>query len=74
MILGRKTWQSLPESSQPLSGRFNVVLSRQPKEAFHGAHLVCQSLTEALDAISSPPLLDKIESVFILGGAAVYEV
>ena len=74
VIVGRRTWESLPASVRPLSGRFNVVLSRQPKEAFPGAHLVCSSLTGAVDTISSPPLADKIESVYILGGSAVYEV
>ena len=74
VILGRKTWHSLPANVRPLPGRFNVVLSRQPKEAFAGAHLVCCSLSEAVNTISSPPLADKIESIFILGGSVVYEV
>src|ERR1700733_8282193 len=29
VIMGRKTWQSLPESNRPLPKRFNIVLSRQ---------------------------------------------
>ena len=74
VIIGRKTWHALPANRQPLPGRFNVVLSRQPKEAFPGADLVRTSLTAAVEAISSPPLTEKIESIFILGGAAVYEV
>ena len=75
MIIGRKTWDSLPPNVRPLPGRFTVVLSRQqPKEAFPGAHLVSCSLTEAVDTISSIPLADKIESVYILGGSTVYEV
>lgn len=74
MIIGRKTWHSLPANVRPFPNRFNVVLSRQPKDAFPGAHLVCCTLTEAVETISSPPLADKIESIFILGGAGVYEV
>ena len=74
MIIGRKTWESLPPKVRPLPGRFNVVLSRQPKEMFPGAHLVCCSLTEAVDTISSPPLADDVESIYILGGLSVYEV
>ena len=74
MIIGRKTWDSLPPNVRPLPGRFTVVLSRQPKDAFPGVHLVCRSLTEAVDTISLPPLADKVESVYILGGSAVYEV
>ena len=74
VVIGRKTWDSLPPNARPLPGRFTVVLSRQPKEAFPGAHLVSRSLTEAVDTISSTPLADKIESVYILGGSTVYEV
>lgn len=37
-------------------------------------HLVCSSLSGAMTALKSPPLDDKIEAVFILGGARVYEV
>jgi hypothetical protein len=36
--------------------------------------MVCPSLESAVESLQSPPLSDKIESVFVLGGARVYEV
>ena len=41
---------------------------------FPGAHLVSSSLQNAMELLSAPPLSDKIEGVFILGGAEVYKV
>ena len=30
VIMGRKTWDSLPERFRPLPGRINIVITRQP--------------------------------------------
>ena len=35
---------------------------------------MCPSLESAMESLQSPPLTDKIESVFVLGGARAYEV
>ena len=39
-----------------------------------GAHMVCPSLSVAVSNLQAPPLSEKIESVFILGGSSVYAV
>ncbi|XP_065884520.1 dihydrofolate reductase-like [Dysidea avara] len=72
-IVGRNTWNAVPPNMRPLPRRFTVVLSSQSKEAFPGAHLVCRSLGEAVESLSSPPLAEQIESIFILGGYGVYD-
>src|SRR5579859_4081972 len=45
VIMGRKTWESLPK--KPLPGRTNLVVSRDPKFEAEGA-IVCADFSEAL--------------------------
>jgi len=65
VIMGRKTWDSLPERFRPLPGRRNIVLSRQPALQLAGAE-VFRSLDEAL---ATCPAGDR---VFVIGGAQIY--
>ncbi len=65
VVMGRRTWESLPERFRPLPGRRNVVLSRQPALALPGAEVV-PSLDAALALTAAAP------RVFVIGGAEVY--
>ncbi|XP_013387146.1 dihydrofolate reductase isoform X1 [Lingula anatina] len=73
VIMGRKTWFSIPEKFRPLANRINVVLSREMKDSPDGAH-ISRSLEDALSLLSTPPLSDKVESLFVIGGSAIYEM
>ena len=68
IIMGRKTWDSLP--IKPLPGRANIVLSRdgsfEPQRA-----LVCETLTEAIQIAHEQAEEDGAEEVCVIGGAAV---
>ncbi|GAA4126660.1 dihydrofolate reductase [Actinomadura keratinilytica] len=61
VLMGRRTWQSLPPRYRPLPGRRNLVLSRTPQEGVE----TFPSLRQALDAVSG--------DVWVIGGAAVYK-
>lgn len=66
VIMGRKTYESLPPSRRPLPGRVNIVLSStQIKEA-----IVCKTLDEALQLAWSE---HKDKKVFVIGGVRVFE-
>jgi dihydrofolate reductase len=69
VVMGRKTWDSLPPRFRPLPGRLNVVLSRQPGAAFPGAQAAA-GLPEALALLQGPP---APEEVWIMGGAQIYQ-
>jgi dihydrofolate reductase len=63
VVMGRATWESLPEKFRPLPGRRNVVLSRRPGWQAAGA-VVATALEDALAAAAEP--------VWVIGGASVY--
>lgn len=65
VIMGRKTWDSLPPKFRPLPGRLNVVVTRQPDWQAEGA-LCAHSLPEAM-------ALCPLESdAWVIGGAEIY--
>jgi dihydrofolate reductase len=65
VVMGRKTWDSLPARFRPLPGRQNVVVTRNPEKQFAGAQRAA-SLAAALEA------LNGTAQVFVIGGAQLY--
>jgi len=65
VIMGRKTWESLPPKFRPLPGRLNVVVTRQPDWTAEGA-VVAHSLEAACAAC--PPE----STAWVIGGAEIY--
>lgn len=65
VLMGRKTWESLPPRFRPLPGRRNIVVSRQADYAAPGAELATS--LEAGVALASGD-----EMVFVIGGAEIY--
>ena len=66
VVMGRKTWESIPAKFRPLPGRTNIVLTRQPGWRAEGA-LVAPSLDAAL------ALAREAEGrTFVIGGAELY--
>lgn len=73
VLMGRKTWQSIPARVRPLRNRLNIVLTSQPKSEISDSPdvLVCKSFPEAVQLVDS--LSDKLESCWVIGGSSVYE-
>ncbi|WP_298619484.1 dihydrofolate reductase [uncultured Zoogloea sp.] len=65
VIMGRKTWESLPDAFRPLPGRVNIVVSRNAAYPADGATVV-GSLPDALTAAGDTNI------VFVMGGADLY--
>ena len=68
VVMGRKTWDSIPEKFRPLANRKNLVLSRSE-----------QSLPDdvdqlyALDDLQAYISKNSFDDVFIIGGGTIYD-
>lgn len=65
VVMGRKTWDSLPPRFRPLPGRTNIVVTRQPNWQAEGA-VRAASLPEALRQAPAGA------TVWVIGGAQIY--
>jgi dihydrofolate reductase len=65
VIMGRRTWESLPPAFRPLPGRGNLVVTRQAGWRAEGAE-PASSLDAALR------LVQDSERAFVIGGAQLY--
>ncbi len=65
VIMGRKTWDSLPPRFRPLPGRINIVVTRQGDWHAEGATRA-SSLSQAIALCGGQPQL------WVIGGADIY--
>jgi dihydrofolate reductase len=65
VVMGRRTWASIPDRFRPLPNRRNVVVTRNPAWHEDGAERA-GSLDEALALLDGEPL------VYVIGGAELY--
>lgn len=79
VIMGRKTWDSIPAKFRPLEGRVNIVLSRKGAAGVEGISmgdtaaeedvLVAASIEEAVHKLEAR---SNLGSTFIIGGGEIY--
>ncbi len=65
VIMGRKTWESIPKKFRPLPGRKNVIISRNPDYDAPDVVDVFTSLEVAIAAY-------KDNDIAIIGGGQIY--
>ncbi|MEV0173511.1 dihydrofolate reductase [Streptomyces sp. NPDC050803] len=71
VVMGRRTWDSLPARFRPLAGRRNIVVTRNPRWAAEGAERA-GSVTEALELAAEPPETAALGAVWVIGGGEIY--
>ncbi len=67
VIMGRKTWESLPKKYRPLPNRQNIVISQSPASLFPDNVKVFQSVDSALETV-------PVDEAWLIGGVGIYDV
>jgi len=68
VIMGRRTWDSIPPRFRPMPDRLNVVITRGQLEVPDGV-LVASSLDDALAQAAGS---DNMERLFVIGGGEIF--
>ena len=75
VIMGRKTWESIPKKFRPLSDRLNIILTKQKD------YVNTIDNTENIwirnnfnDTIEECENFDDIDKIFIIGGNSLYNL
>ncbi|XKL65200.1 hypothetical protein PGB90_005286 [Kerria lacca] len=70
VIMGRKTWDSVPSKYKPFSNRLNIVISQNEKNIDERV-LIFKNVSEAVDALQNG--FPNIETIWIIGGHGIYK-
>ncbi|CAK9812491.1 Dihydrofolate reductase [Anthophora plagiata] len=72
VVMGRRTWESIPNKYKPLKNRINVVLTSQLLDYGHDI-IICKGIPNVLEMIKKPPLNEQVETIWVIGGSSVYK-
>ena len=70
VLMGRKTYESIPKKFRPLPKRLNIILTKNTSIQFPDC-LIQQSIESAITTIQNR--LPEIETLFIIGGGQIYK-
>ena len=70
VIMGRITWESIPNDHRPLKNRYNIVIS----ETLTQDQINFKVITSLEKALKYCAINEKINQIFIIGGLSLYEI
>jgi dihydrofolate reductase len=87
VLMGRKTWESIPPKFRPLKDRLNIVITSKPEEFTSKLDrktdvegpMVCSSVLDAISQLEKqddsklPNPNMELDRIFVIGGASIYE-
>jgi len=68
VLMGRVTWDSLPDNSRPLKARKNVIVTRNKDLKVDKGVTVVHSIEQGLREAD-----DRVADIFVIGGAKIFE-
>lgn len=75
VIMGRRTWDSIPPKYKPLPNRINFVLSRSNLDiSNYKDSYSFTSFDELLDKLHQEEFKKIYENIWVIGGSHIYEV
>jgi dihydrofolate reductase/thymidylate synthase len=69
VIMGRRTWESIPERFRPLKGRYNIVLTRQREYSLPDNVGIAHTFEDAVALAHNVG-----DRYFIIGGGHIYDL
>ncbi|KAE9551647.1 hypothetical protein FO519_005145 [Halicephalobus sp. NKZ332] len=73
VVMGRKTWDSIPEEYCPFRNRLNVVISRTMPESISENVIFVNDFEKALKLLNEEePYKSKVETIWNIGGRNIY--
>lgn len=67
VIMGRKTWESIPEKFRPLPGRTNIVVTKNKEFEAPGA-----TVAESIESAFQKAREKETDEIFVIGGGEIY--
>ena len=79
VIMGRKTWESIPTKFRPLKNRTNIIISSQGRERLNDIHenvIVASNIVSGLRSLDEHVRNGKalpVGRAFVIGGSSIYK-
>ncbi len=77
VIMGRKTWDSIPDNVKPLQKRINIVLTHNPdnfkSKTKNGKTIFVNDWNDAFEAALTAIGNKRYKEIFVIGGSTIFE-
>jgi len=73
VVMGKNTYDSLPEKHKPLKNRLNIVLTNSPPDNYESAsNLIYTDYANVFSIIQTN--IPRYKNVFVIGGVSIYKL